>query len=125
MNHTDMALYINQVLGRPETILIRLPCGVVVILSHWVMNLVLLQRALHVCRSFLKLKFRGMHTDHYEPCIFILFIQTGDMRQGADTVNAGIGPEINEHHLATQLTEGERCRGIEPVCNAREILCRP
>src|SRR5262245_34532444 len=110
MDHAYMTLCINDVLDRPETILIRFPCGVVVILSHWIMNLVLLQRAFHVGRPSLIRKFWGMHPDHHEPSLFILFIQAGDMRQGANTVDAGVGPKINEHHLASQLTERDRSR---------------
>ena len=124
MHHTDMALAIKDVLGRPETILIRLPSSVIVILSHWIVNLILLERALHVGRPLLIRKFRSMHTDHYEPSLFILFIQTGDIRQGANTVDTGVGPKINEHHLASQLTEGHRRGGIEPLGNTNKVRSR-
>jgi hypothetical protein len=39
-------------------------------------------------------------------------------------VDAGIGPEIHQHHLAAQAGKDQRCRGVEPVIDADEFRRR-
>src|ERR1700694_1469854 len=61
-----------------------------------------------------------MHADDDKAAIPIFRIELGDVRQRIDTIDAAIGPEIHQHHLAAQAGHAER-RGIEPVADADEI----
>ncbi|MNT83017.1 hypothetical protein D3C72_2228310 [compost metagenome] len=49
-----------------------------------------------------------MHADHDEALILVFFGPGADIGNGADAVDAGIGPEVDEDDLATQLFARER-----------------
>src|SRR5258708_38976388 len=61
-----------------------------------------------------------MDADDYKPAVPVFRIEPGDVRQRVDAVDAAVGPEIHQHHLAAQIRDVER-RGIEPVADAGEI----
>src|SRR6266851_5054750 len=63
-----------------------------------------------------------LDADDDEAAIPVFRIELGDVRQRIDAVDAAIGPEIHQHHLATQVRHVER-RGIEPVADAGEVGC--
>ena len=48
----------------------------------------------------LEREFRRVDADHDQPLILVLFRPGADIGQGADAVDAGIGPEIDQNDLA-------------------------
>ena len=61
-----------------------------------------------------------MDADDDQAAVFVFGIKRGDVRQRIDAVDAAIGPEIHQHHLAAEIGDVER-RGIEPVADAGEV----
>lgn len=53
---------------------------------------------------------RRMYADDHKPLVLVFLGPGPDMRDSVDAVDAGIGPEIDQHHLAAQLLGGQRCR---------------
>src|SRR5262249_14521379 len=62
-----------------------------------------------------------MHGDDHEPLIPVLFRPRSHIRKRAHPVDAGIGPEIDQHHLPAQFGGAQR-RRIEPGGRAAEPL---
>ena len=77
-NMQDAKIQINR--QRPDVVLIdlKLPDG-----------------ALHVFRILFKLKLRGMYADDFQSGKAVLFVPGFEIRNGAETIDAGVGPKID------------------------------
>ncbi|MCY1419176.1 hypothetical protein D9M71_347590 [compost metagenome] len=55
-----------------------------------------------------------MHADHHKALVAVLLGPGLDVRQAAQAVDAGVGPEIHQHHFTLQGLGAQRW-GIEPL----------
>lgn len=69
---------------------------------------------LDACRVLFEFEFRRMHADDDQARVLVLRGPGAQPRRRAHPVDARIGPEIHEHHLAAQRLHVER-RRIDPA----------
>ena len=82
---------------------------------------------LHVIDVLLECKFRRMHADHHQALVLVFLRPGANIRNRAQAVDAGIGPEIDQHDLALQILRRQR-RRVQPFGRAverRQIGLRP
>jgi hypothetical protein len=65
-------------------------------------------------------EFGRVHADHDKALVLVLFMPSGDVRQRAQAVDAGVGPELNQHDLAAEAFRRQR-RRIQPGGNPGEL----
>ncbi len=116
----DAPLDIDEVMRRPKLVVERLPDGQVVVLRHRIGDAQVGDCPADIGLGFFEGEFRRVHADHHQPVILVLFRPGFDIGQGAQTVDAGIGPEIHQHHLAPQLF-ARQWRRIQPLRRAGQF----
>ncbi len=99
---------------RPVAVVEAAPDRELVVDRHRVVDLQFLHRALHVAQVALEGELRRMHADHHQALVAVTLFPLAHIGQGAQAVDAGIGPEIDQHHLAAQAFGGQR-RAVEPA----------
>ena len=133
MMGADAALGIDEIMRRPILIVEGLPDGEIGIQRHRIGDAQTFHRLLHIGGIFFEGEFGRMHAQDHQAVILVLFRPGANVRQGAQAVDAGIGPEIHQHHLAAQRRARQR-RGIQPAGGAiavpasglrREACCPP
>lgn len=100
---------VNQVMGWPIAVAIGVPGGVGVILCHWPCHAEIADGFGDVGRVAFKREFGGVDADDNKPLVgkgCVIGLEIGD---SADAIDAGIGPEINQHHFAAQTGQ---CEGV-------------
>ena len=68
----------------------------------------------HVRRALLEGKLRRVHADDHQAGLLVLVGPGAKVGQGAQAVDARVGPEVDQHHLAAQAFMGQR-GGVDPV----------
>ena len=120
-------LAIQKIRGRPVLVLVRVPDRLVVVLDDWIAKVVLGDRVAHVRLVALERELGRVHADDHEPGLPVALVPRLEIRQRADAVDAGIGPEVDEHGMAAQLGERERspAGGVEPAlsCPRNRARC--
>ena len=64
-------------------------------------------------------EFGRVDADDHQPVFPIAFVQRFDVGDGADAVDAAVGPEVDQHDLAPELLAGQR-RRVQPGDGAVE-----
>src|SRR6202012_778557 len=123
MTEHDLPGLVSDILGRPILVAPGIPGGRLVVLSHRIGETMAFQGSLHIAGRPFEWKFGGMDADHDKPLVFVCLVELGHVGQRVDTVIAAIGPEIDQHHPAPQITDRER-RRVEPFRDADEIWGR-
>ncbi len=113
----DLALRIDEVMRRPVLVVEAAPDRIVVVQRDRVVDAQILHRLGHVGRILLEREFRRVHADHHQAVVLVLVGPAAHVRQRADAVDAGVGPEIDQHHLAAQRFGGQR-RAVQPLRGA-------
>ena len=67
-----------------------------------------------VLRALAELELGRMHADHDQAEVGIVALPRLDVGRGADPVDAGVLPEVDEDHLATQRVDVE-WRRVHPA----------
>ena len=116
-------LGVDQVVGRPVLVVVRVPGRGVVVLHHGIGEAEVADRLLHVRGLLLERELGRVDADHGEPVLVVLLVPGLDVGQRADAVDAGVGPEVDEHDLPPELVEAQRlvAGGVEPVLGAGEV----
>jgi hypothetical protein len=73
-----------------------------------------LHRLAHIVNVAFKRELRSADPDHDQPLILVFLGPGADIGERAESVDAGIGPEVDEHDLPLQLRCAERGR-VEPA----------
>ena len=121
----DAAVDAEQVLGGPEAVLERAPRAEVVVLRHRPSDVEAVHRREHVVCLVLEVELRGVHADDDEAAGGVLRVPVAQVGQGADAVDAGVGPEVDEHDVALLELPGDRERlRVEPAGQARQFALR-
>ncbi len=95
-------LGIDEIMRRPILVFEGAPDGIVVIDGDGIGDLEIADRLLDVVDVLLECELRRMHADHHQPLILVLFRPGADIGNGAQAVDAGVGPEIDENDFALQ-----------------------
>src|SRR5258708_5636577 len=78
---------------------------------------------LHIAFIAGKEELWSVYADHREPFVLVSLVPCFDIGQGADTVHAGVIPEINQHHASAKVAHRER-RRVKPYApNLRRANC--
>ena len=96
----DLAAPIEKVLRGPVPVVVRVPGGMVVVHRHGIGDTQLLDRVLDVRGVLLERKLRRVHAHDLEAHRMVALIPSLEMGQRPKTVDARVGPEIDEHDLA-------------------------
>ncbi|MNF47025.1 hypothetical protein D3C84_282060 [compost metagenome] len=107
-------LGVGEIMGRPVMIAEGTPDFIVVVDGHRVVDAQVAQGLVDIAQVFFEGEFGGVHADHHQPLVTVLLGPGLDVRQAAQAVDAGVGPEVHQHHLALQSLGAER-RGVEPL----------
>ena len=77
---------------------------------------------LNILQALLERELRRMHADDDEAVVAVLAIPRCEKRQCAHAVDAGVGPEVDQDHVALGQLEGDRCLvAVEPGVQADDI----
>src|ERR1700756_4497957 len=101
----DATVLVDDVLGRPVLIAPGVPGRRIVVLRYRVGDTMPLQRGLHIAGRPFERKFRRVDADDDEPLVLVALVELGHLGQRVDAVVAAIGPEIDQHHLATKISD--------------------
>ena len=98
----DAAFGVDEIMGRPVIIIEGAPDRVVIVDGDGIIDVQIGDRLLHIGDHLLEGEFRRMHADHDQTLVAILFRPGPHIRQAAQAIDAGIGPEIDQHDLALE-----------------------
>ncbi len=113
------ALRIDEVQRGPGLVAERLPDREVVVDGDGPVGVQVRQRLAHALRVVLELELGRVHADDDQALARVRAGPGAHVGQRAQAVDAGIGPEVDQHHLAAQALERER-RRVEPAGGAGE-----
>ena len=115
----DTAFGIDEVMRRPVVVIERAPDLVVVVDGHRIIDLEIGHCLLDVTDDLLEGEFRRVHADYHKTLVLVFVGPCADVRQRAQAIDAGIGPEIDQHHLALERLARQR-RRVQPFHRAVE-----
>jgi hypothetical protein len=115
----DLSRGVDEVEGRPVVVVEGAPDRVVVVNRDRVADPQVLDGSADVVQIVLDVELGGVHADHDQPVIPVFLGPGAEVGQGAEPVDAGVGPEVDQHHTAAQPLCG-KWRRVEPVGRARE-----
>ena len=72
----------------------------------------------------LDVELGGVHAEHDQPVLLVPLGPGAQVGQGAQPVDAGVGPEVDQHHTAAQ-PGGRQWRRVEPLGRAGQGRQRP
>ena len=116
---TDAPLRVDEVDRRPVLVAERPPDGVLAVDRHRVVDAHVRDRLAYVVDVLLELELRRVNADHHQAPTLVLLGPGAHVRQRAQPVDAGIGPEVDEDDLTAQARNGQR-RRVEPVAGTVE-----
>ena len=116
----DVAVLVYEVFGRPVPVFEGVPGPEVVVLEDRVLKAELFDGVDHVLPDLLELELRSVYPQDDETLICVLCVPLLDVGQGADAVDAGVGPEVDENDLSPLALEGEGLR-VYPAIDSREL----
>jgi hypothetical protein len=116
----DASLLVEEVLGRPVLILIRIPGGHLAVDCDRPGDPEALHGGRDIGWDLLEIELRGMNPHDHEAAALVGVVKDLEMRDGTHAVDAREGPEVDEHDLAAEVGKGQR-RGVEPPVDTREV----
>ncbi len=117
---------IDEVDRRPVVVAEGPPDLVVVVHRDRIRHPQVVHRPAHVLQLLLDAELRRMHSDHHQPLCLVLLGPCPGVWQRPEPVDAGVGPEVDQDHLALEARLRER-RRVDPGGGGRERcqLARP
>ena len=115
----NTAVCADEIKGGPGIVVECAPDPEVIVDRDGISHAELAERGADIVDLLLEGEFRRMHADHDQPLIAVLVGPCANMREDAEAVDAGIGPEIDQHDLALQVCSLQRC-GVEPLLVSRD-----
>jgi len=112
-------LCVDEIERRPIVVAKAAPDSVVAIDRHRIGDASRLQGALHIVDILLEWEFGRVHADDHQSAILVFLGPAADIGKLTQPVDAGVGPEIDEHDLAAQCLGRER-RRVQPLIRLRE-----
>src|ERR1700677_4132814 len=102
MMGANMTLRIDEVVRGPVLIIESLPYGIVIVERDRIGDFQVRDGAAHIARIFLEGKLGRVDADDHEPMILIFVVPALYIGQGAQAIDTGVSPEIDQHDLAAQ-----------------------
>src|SRR5262245_21365725 len=99
---TNASPDVDEIESRPVLVVEGAPDCVVVVDRDWVLDSHLPHGTTDVVDVLLESELRCVHPDHDEAFV-VLLRPCANIRQGAQPIDAGIGPEVDEHDLPGQV----------------------
>src|SRR2546430_4910584 len=96
---SNATLRIDEVKCRPVCIVESAPDRVVAVDRNWIIDAHLFRGTPNVVDVLFKRELRRVHTDHDESLIFVFLAPRAEVRECAEPVDAGVGPEVDENDL--------------------------
>ena len=115
----DPPLGVGEVDRGPVVVVERGPDRVVAVDRDRIVDAQLLDRPADVADIVFDVELGCVHADHHEPVALVLLGPGTDVGQRAKPVDAGVGPEVDQHHPAAQVRCRQR-RRVEPPGRAVE-----
>jgi hypothetical protein len=111
---------IHEVQRRPEVVGERLPDGVVAVERDGIGDPHALHRPADVVDVTLEGELRRMHAEDDQPLVPVLLRPRPNVRECAEPVDAGVGPEVDDDDAPAQRGGRQRL-GVEPSGRAVEL----
>jgi hypothetical protein len=111
------ACAIGQEQMGPIFVFVGFPHGESVVYGDGVADVMLLNCLFDIVNIPLEGKFRRMDADDLQTLAGVFLMPLDNVRDGALTVNAGKGPDMNQYHLALEIIERQGWT-INPLLNA-------
>src|SRR5579884_227163 len=108
-----MPLGIDEIEGRPIVVRESVPDRIVVIDRDGIRDPHVLSGPAHVLEVVLKGELRRVDADHHHAVLLVFLGPRADIGQGAQPVDAGVGPEVDEDDFSSQADRRAWLR-IEP-----------
>src|ERR1700758_5282630 len=93
---------VDEIQSRPVLVLERVPYDMAAVHRNGVADRHVVHRPADVRDIFLEYELRRVDADHHQSLTFIFVRPRTDVRKRAPPVDAGVGPELNQHDLAAQ-----------------------
>src|SRR5829696_3913617 len=110
----DPSFRVRDVHGRPVPVAECTPDLVVAVERDRIPNVHVLRGPANIVDVPLERELGGVDADHHQPALLVLLSPCADMGEGAQPVDAGVRPEVDEHDLPAQALRGVR-RRVEPA----------
>ena len=104
----DVSVLVDEVVGRPVVVAVRLPGAVVVVERDRIANAEPLHGGAHVAEIVLERELGRVHAEDDQALRAVARVPGLQIRKRAQAVDARVGPEVDEHDLAAQLGKAER-----------------
>src|SRR5262249_30622015 len=111
---TDPAFGVDEVDRRPVMVAERAPDVVGAVERDRVPDVHLRCGPANVVRVLLERELRRVDADRDQPSVLVLLGPGADVGEGAQPVDAGVRPELDEDDLAAEVVDPEG-RGVEPA----------
>jgi HKD family nuclease len=119
MRVSNHALRVDEVEGWPVAVVEVAPDRTAAVDGNREAHAELRDGAAHVVEVALEAELRRVNADDDESLVAVFLRPGAYLRQGPLPVDAGVGPELDEHHLAAEVGGGERLR-VQPSDGAVE-----
>src|SRR5262249_46869374 len=106
----DTAFSIDEIVRGPILIAEGAPDRIVAVDSDRVSNFKVRDGLLHIAGTFFEGEFRRVYADDNEALIFVLLSPSAHIGDRPQTIDAGIGPEIDQDHFAFEPLSRKRRR---------------
>src|SRR3954452_5343924 len=108
-------------MGGPVLVAVRVPSRVLVVLRDRGLDAVLRHLVAHVAGVLIEWELRRVYAYDREAVAPVLRVPRLQLRQSPDAVDAGVRPEVDEHHA---VLGAQRCERQGPVARSVEPLLR-
>ncbi len=116
----DTAGLVDEVLGRPVLVAVRVPRVHLEVDGHRPGDPEALDRRGDVGALLLEVELRGVDADDDQAAAAVRLLEVLQVGDGAHAVDAGERPEVDEHNLAAQAVHGEGL-AVQPAVEAGEL----
>src|SRR5579883_212204 len=99
---TDATHCVDEIIRGPELIAERPPDYIIVVEQDGIGDVELLHRAPHIAGIFFEGELRSMNAKNNEAGVLISIRPCSHIRERSQTVNAGIGPKIDQNNVSLQ-----------------------
>src|SRR5215211_4806273 len=113
----NLPLGVDEVERRPIAVPERIPDPIVVVDRDRVVDLQVRGGSADVGEVVLEPELGGVDAEHDQPLVLVLVGPGADIGKRPQPVDAGVGPEVDQHNAAAQAGHGQR-RRVQPAGRA-------
>ena len=119
----DVAVGVDEVLGRPVLVAVGVPGAEFVVLDDRIVDAFGSIAVFDVAGFALERELGAVDADDRQAVLAVALVPGLQVGQGADAVDAAVGPEVDQDDLAAQLPHRQRlvAGGVEPALGVGEF----